>query len=188
MISVDDLSLHVLDIIENSVAAGATEIRVYITEDDIQNLLTIEITDNGKGMDREVLSKVLDPFYTTKTVRKVGLGLSMLAQATKEADGRFDVQSQPGKGTKIAAEFVYDHIDRKPLGDMAETVAAFIAGNGETVDLIYIHRKGDQEFDFNTVEIRRELKDIKICHPEVISFIKKEIRDGLTSISKRSKK
>jgi hypothetical protein len=184
---VDDLSLHVLDIIENSVAAGATEINIQISEDIAQNILTIEITDNGKGMDKEKLNKVLDPFYTTKTVRRVGLGLSMLAQATKEAGGDCDVRSQPGRGTRIKAKFVYDHIDRKPLGDMSDTIAAFIAGSGDRVNLTYRHRKCDKEFTFSTAEIKEVLEDVAISHPEVISFVKKEIQDGLKSISKRSK-
>ncbi|UCD19342.1 MAG: ATP-binding protein [candidate division WOR-3 bacterium] len=183
----DDLSLHVLDIIENAVAAGATNIEVRITDDEEQNLFMIEIADDGRGMDKEALKKAIDPFYTTKTVRKVGLGLSMLAQAANEAGGKFEVQSQPGRGTKIHARFMHDHIDRKPLGDMAETITAFIAGNGEKVDLTYHHRRGDQEFFFYTAEIKQVLEEITICHPEVISFIKREIRDGVKSISKRSK-
>lgn len=184
----DDLSLHVLDIIENSVAAGATEIEIHIREDIAENLLVIEISDNGKGMSMEQLNRVLDPFYTTKNVRRVGLGLSMLAQATKEAAGSCDIRSQPGKGTQIIAKFVYDHIDRKPLGDMAETVAACIAGSGAKVNLTYSHRKGDQEFVFSTAEIKKVLEDVSISHPEVTTFIKKEIQDGLKSISKRSNK
>ncbi len=183
----DDLSLHVLDIIENSVAAGATAIHLSITEDTEKNLIVIEIVDNGQGMDEETVKAALDPFYTTKTVRKVGLGLSMLAQAASEAGGGFDIRSAPGKGTKVEAKFVYDHIDRKPLGDMAETIAAFIAGSGEDVDLIYAHRKDGREFIFNTTDVKEVLEDVSIRHPEVISFIKEEIRAGLKSIAKRSK-
>jgi len=185
---VDDLSLHVLDIIENSVAAGATEIEIHIREDVTRNMLVIEIVDNGKGMDKDKLKRVLDPFYTTKSVRRVGLGLSMLDQAAKEAGGSCDIQSEPGKGTRITAKFVYDHIDRKPLGDMAETVATCIAGSGAEVNLIYTHRKGNQKFIFSTAEMKKVLEDVSISHPEVISFLKKGIQDGLKSISKRSRK
>lgn len=184
----DDLSLHVLDIVENSIAAGATEVDIQVREDVAGNILEIRIADNGKGMDAEELKRALDPFYTTKTVRKVGFGLSMLAQSAQEAGGGCDIESRPGEGTTITARFVYDHIDRKPLGDMGNTIAACIAGNGERLDLTYRHRKGDGEYFFDTREFRKVLEDVSIDHPEVLSFLKDEITDGLESIAERSKK
>jgi hypothetical protein len=186
----DDLSLHVLDIIENSVAAGATIVEVEITEQIRQNRLIIEINDNGKGMNQEILAKVLDPFYTQKTVRRVGLGLSLLAQAAKEAGGSFDIRSEPGKGTHIKATFVHDHIDRKPLGKMSETICAFIVGSGQKVDLVYRHRKDNAEFVFSTVDVKKMLNGVVINHPEIIAFLKQHIQGGLDEISdsERSRK
>jgi K+-sensing histidine kinase KdpD len=182
----EDLSLHILDIIENSVAAGATHIKIIIDEDIASNVLTIKIEDNGRGMDKDTLDKALDPFYTTKKTRRVGLGLSMLAQATQESEGSFDIKSRPGKGTRVTAKFVYDHIDRKPLGNMAETITTCIAGSGSQTDLIYRHSRDDQEFIFDTKEIKERLNGVAIDNPEIVSFLKQQIEDGLKAIAERS--
>ncbi|MBE0432162.1 sensor histidine kinase [candidate division WOR-3 bacterium] len=182
----DDLSLHVLDILENSTAAGATEIEVRINEDIDENLFTIEIEDNGKGMDQLNLSQSRDPFFTTKDTRRVGLGLSMLAQACGEAGGNLEIRSEPGRGTVIKASFVYRHIDRKPLGSMAETIAALIAGSAGAVRLVYRHCRGNREFIFDTAEITKTLDGVAINHPEILSFIKEAIESGLESLSERS--
>ncbi|KPK64278.1 hypothetical protein AMJ83_03380 [candidate division WOR_3 bacterium SM23_42] len=183
----EDLSLHILDIIENSVAAGATNIEIVIEEDIVGNLLLIKINDDGRGMDKETLTKSIDPFYTTKGTRRVGLGLSMLAQATKEAAGSLDVRSKPGKGTRITARFVYDHIDRKPLGNMAETITTCIAGSSPKADFKYRHRKGDQEFIFSTKEIKKRLNGVAINDPEIILFLREQIEEGLQAIQKGAK-
>jgi hypothetical protein len=171
---------------ENSVAAGATRIKIRVDEDIADNILTIKIEDNGKGMDKDTLDKALDPFYTTKKTRRVGLGLSMLAQATQESEGSFDIKSQPGKGTKITAKFVYDHIDRKPLGNMAETITTCIAGSGSQTDIIYRHSRGDQEFIFDTKDIKERLNGVAIDNPEIISFLKQQLEEGLKVIAERS--
>lgn len=178
----EDLSLHVLDILENSAAAGATSIEVRITEEINENRLIIEIQDNGRGMARAELGMSRDPFFTTKRTRRVGLGLPMMAQACEEAGGRLELWSEPGKGTRITASFVYDHIDRKPLGRLAETVTAFIAGNGGRTELIYRHRRGDREFVFDTSEIKRTLEGVGIDHPEVLAFIKEAIAQELAQL------
>jgi anti-sigma regulatory factor (Ser/Thr protein kinase) len=185
---VEDLSLHILDIIENSIAAAATSIELEIEERTIENKLIINIRDDGQGMDKETLIKAMDPFYTTKKTRSVGLGLSMLSQAAREADGIFDIQSEPGKGTSIHAEFVYDHIDRKPLGNMAETIVACLVSLGPQTDLSYCHRVNDNEFVFNTRETRRMLNGVPINNAEVISFLKQYLEEGLHDVEKRSHK
>lgn len=184
--SVDDLSLHVLDILENSAAAGATLIEIRITEDLDENRLTIEIEDNGRGMARETLRRSRDPFFTTRDTRRVGLGLPMLAQACEEAGGGLELRSEPGKGTVLIASFVYDHIDRKPLGRMAETITAFIAGNAGGTELLYRHARGGREFVFDSSEIKRTLEDVAINHPEVLTFIKEAIEQELAKLPERS--
>jgi hypothetical protein len=181
----EDLSLHILDIIENSIAAGATNIEVQIEERVAENLLIIKIKDNGKGMDKETLVKALDPFYTTKTTRCIGLGLSMLAQASQEANGSFDIKSKPGKGTDITAQFVYDHIDRKPLGNMAETIMACLVSLGSQTDLRYYHCKDSTEFLFDTKEIRKVLSGVAINNADIISFLRQHIEEGLNEIAKK---
>jgi hypothetical protein len=182
----DDLSLHVLDILENSTAAGATAIDVRINEDIAQNRLIIEIEDNGKGMDEGALSRSRDPFFTTRSTRRVGLGLSMLDQACKEAGGSLEIRSAPGQGTMIKASLVYHHIDRKPMGSMADTIVAFIAGSAGAVRLVYRHCRDSREFVFDTDDVMNTLDGVALNHPEILSFMKDAIESGLRSLSERS--
>ena len=179
-----DLSLHILDIIENSIEAGATKIEIMINEDTNRNILLLKIKDNGKGMDEKTLKKVLDPFYTTRNTRRVGLGLPMLAQATKESEGSIDIKSKKGKGTTIIAKFVYNHIDRKPFGNMPETIINLIASKGLQTDIIYKHCKNENCFIFDSIDVKEKLVDVSIINPEVLSFLKKEIKKGLKEIEK----
>jgi len=146
---VEDLSLHVLDIVENSTRAGATRVEIRIVEDRKNDLLTLEITDNGKGMDAETKERLLDPFFTTKTTRRVGLGLPLLAQAARDAGGKLEVDSAPGKGTRVVASFKWSHPDRKPLGDMLMTIKTIMVSNPGLV-LEYEHVKGDEVYTFST--------------------------------------
>ncbi len=183
-----DLSLHILDIVENSIDAGATRIEIRIDENIKKNLLVLKIIDNGKGMDQKTLRKVLDPFYTTKKTRKVGLGLSMLAQATKEAAGNIEIKSAKGKGTNVLARFTYDHIDRKPIGDMAETIYNLIATNGLDIDFVYEHKKNGKGFVFDTKPMRRRLKNVPINNPEILAILRKGICNGLNKIKKERRK
>jgi len=124
----DDLSLHILDVVENSITAEAGRVRILIAEDTTRDLLTLEIEDDGKGMDAETRAKVLDPFYTTRTTRRVGLGLPFLAQAAQEADGSLEVASEPDRGTTVRAVFRASHPDRRPMGDIAQTLSVIVAG------------------------------------------------------------
>lgn len=177
-----DLSLHVLDIVENSIDAGAKKIEIIIEENTKKNMLVLKIKDNGKGMAKKTLSKVLDPFYTTKKTRRIGLGLSMLAQATREAEGSFDIKSKKGKGTKITAKFTYNHIDRKPIGDMAETLIVLIASNGLNIDFVYKHIKNGRDFVFDTKYLKKELNDVLITNSEILSLLRKKILSEIKRI------
>jgi len=150
---VEDLSLHVLDIAENAVAAGATKVDIRVTEDEKENLLTIEIADDGKGMDREAVKKATDPFFTTRKGGRVGLGLSLLSQAARECDGQFEITSQAERGTAVRAAFKRSHIDRKPLGDMAQTLATLTAGHPQ-VRFTYAYRSGVVAYSLDTDELR----------------------------------
>lgn len=145
----EDLSLHILDIVENSLSASAKTIEIRIDEDAEHDLLVIEIVDDGKGMDAETQQKALDPFFTTRTTRRVGLGLPLLAQAARECEGELQLASGPGKGTKVRAVFRYSHPDRKPLGDIYETIRTIITGRPE-IELRFEHRKGDSIYYFDT--------------------------------------
>ena len=151
----EDLSLHILDIAENSISASAKRIEIRIDEDEAKDLLTIEIKDDGKGMDEQILQKVLDPFYTTRTTRRVGLGLSLLAQATRESDGKIELDSKPGGGTTIKAFFCFSHLDRKPMGDIDETIRILVVGHPE-IDFLYEHKKNNSIYHFDTRETERK--------------------------------
>lgn len=176
-----DLSLHILDIVENAVASKASQVAIRITEDPEKDQMIVEIEDDGTGIPPHLLEKVVDPFYTTRTTRRVGLGLSLLQQAARACEGDLQVQSEHGKGTLVRADFRYGHIDRKPLGDMASTLVTLIVGN-PSMDFQYVHRKGDKTFCFDTVELRGELEDVPLDHPKVVSFIRDEIKKGLEEL------
>ena len=174
----EDLSLHILDIAENSVRAQADTIEIRITEDRERDLLSVEVIDNGTGMDEKTVKNVLDPFYTTKTVRRYGLGIPLLSEAAKAANGNLSIKSKEGEGTKIQADFQYSHIDRQPLGDIGQTIITLIMGNPE-VDLIYVHAKNDHTYTFDTRDIRTQLGDIPLNSFDVIRIIRKDLRKAL---------
>ena len=177
----EELSMHILDIVENSTRAGAQLVRVAIEESSAEDRLTIKIEDDGAGMSKELCAKVLDPFFTTKTVRRVGLGLPLIAQAAHTSGGDFTIESQEGKGTRITAVFRLSHIDRQPLGRMADTVIAMIAGN-PLVDFCYSHKSDQGSYSLDTREIRKVLGDVPIHHTEVLMFIKNSIHEALIEI------
>ena len=124
-----DLSLHILDILDNCIAASATRIEVTVEQDVSGNLLAIEVRDNGAGMDSETLSRARDPFFTTRSGKRVGLGLPLFAQAAREAGGEFSIQSEPGGGTRVHASFRPSHPDCKPLGDIERTIECIRASH-----------------------------------------------------------
>lgn len=178
-----ELSLHILDIVNNSVKANASFIKISVEEAINENLLNISIEDNGCGMDKEFLSNVTDPFKTTRTTRKVGMGLSLFKQAAESTGGKLSVTSEKNVGTKVNVQFVYDHIDRQPLGDMAETMLTLISGN-ELIDFLYIHTVNEKSFKFDTREIKQILgEDISLGSPEIVMWMKDYIKEGLLEIS-----
>ncbi len=174
----EDLSLHILDIVENSVAARADKIEIRISEDKKKDLLSVEVIDNGTGMDEETRKKALDPFYTTKTVRRFGFGLSLLSEAAKAANGHFSLQSEKGEGTKIKADFQYSHIDRKPLGDMGQTIITIVIGNPE-IYLIYLHKKNSHKYSLDTRKIKAQLKEAPINSPAGIRMIREDLKKDI---------
>lgn len=176
-----DLSLHILDIVENSLAAGARRVEIRIEEDLQEDRLTIEILDDGCGMDEAMVKQALDPFFTTKTVRRVGLGLPLLAEACRICNGELCLQSCPGQGTTVKATFQHSHIDRKPLGQMGDTLITLIVGHPE-VDLLYEHRKDEKVFSLDTREIKSDLGDIPLNAPQVVSALRTLILTGLEGL------
>lgn len=127
----EDLSLHILDIVENSLRANAKHIEIKLIQDEKTDKLTLEVIDDGEGMSEETMKQSLNPFFTTKRGKKVGLGLPFLAQSAEEAGGKLEIESMKGKGTKVTAEFTLSHIDRKPIGNIEETVRCLEATHPE---------------------------------------------------------
>jgi len=177
-----ELSLHILDISENAVRAQAETVNITLIEEPQADRLTLEIRDDGKGMTADELLRVLDPFYTTKKVRRVGLGLPMLAQAAENAGGYFKIESTPSEGTAVLAAFQLSHVDRQPLGDLQGTIVTLIMGNPD-IHFIYRHRHEQKEYVLDTNEIKNEIEDIPINHVEVIKFIRQDIAEGLKEIN-----
>lgn len=173
-----ELVAHILDIAENSVRAGATLVEIIIEENEKTNLLSIEIIDDGIGMTKEEIEKALDPFYTTKKVRRVGLGLPLLSDAAQRAGGRLQVDSVKGKGTDLKVSFQLNHIDRQPLGDIVSTLIILIAGNCN-VDFLFRYKKNERDFEMDTRDIRKEIKDIPINHPEILKYIRSVLQEEL---------
>ena len=176
----EDLSLHILDIVENSIDAGAGLVEIDLTEESTTDRFAITIKDNGRGMTPETIKKVMDPFFSTKTVRakKFGLGIPFFAQAAEECNGKFFITSKEGKGTVISAEFQNSHIDRKPLGDMGSTMMVLISGHPE-IDYLFTYRKDGFSYIFDTIELKKELNDVPINLPDVLKLIKDDINEAL---------
>lgn len=173
-----DLSLHILDIVQNSLSAGSTAITLTVLRRTDQNLLKIEISDNGRGMDERMLVSVTDPFVTTRTTRKVGLGLPLLEAAAERSGGSLYIWSTPGQGTMVSATFEYDNIDRPPLGDLPETMIALVVGNPE-VRFILRYEPDEKKFLFDTREIAAELGDVPINDSLVIEWMKQYLDEGI---------
>ena len=164
-----ELSLHVLDVAENGITAGADFIEILIAIDRLSNFFRIAINDNGPGISPEVIQRVTDPFYTTRPIRRVGLGLALLKSAAERCQGTFTIECPPGGGTQITATFQNDHIDRAPLGDMAGTITTLIIGHPQ-VDFLYRHTVDNDDFTMDTRELKAELEGMLLTNPTVIRF------------------
>ena len=176
-----ELSLHILDIAQNSITAGASLVQIEIAEDTAADTLIITVTDNGKGMSEEFLKKVRDPFTTTRKTRPVGMGISLFESAAKACDGGFDITSKLGAGTTVKAWFKRSHIDREPVGDMAETFVTIIGTNPD-IDYTYTHIFNGESFCIDTREMRRVLGEVPLTQFEVIMWIKDSIYESLNNI------
>ncbi len=176
-----ELSLHILDIVNNSIKANATKIEIEVNEQIKDNTLTISIKDNGCGMDEEFLQKVTDPFKTTRTTRKVGMGISLFKAAAEATGGSFKITSEKNVGTFVVACFTYDHIDRQPIGDMPQTILTLVSGN-ESIDFIYRHIKGDKEYILDTRQIKDILGDISFNNPEVSLWLMDYVKEGIDGL------
>lgn len=173
-----EIALHLLDIAENSVTAEASQIIIDVKEDLIADKLTLKVKDNGKGMDEAMLARVTDPFVTTRTTRKVGLGIPLFKAAAETCCGCLQITSAPGQGACLTATFQRSHIDRMPLGDLAGTMLTLVIGHPE-VNWIFTYGVNDKTFTFDDRPIKEELDGLPLTEPDVLAFIRQLLQEGI---------
>ncbi len=172
-----ELSLNVLDIAQNSVRAKASLVTITVAERSTDHFLEISIADNGCGMTPEQVAHAMDPFFTTRTTRKVGLGISFFKLSAESTGGSFDIQSTLGVGTVTTARYHTDHIDMLPIGDMNATILSLISMNPQ-MDFVYQRSLDDNSFTLDTRELKAVLEDVPLNSPEVVQFIKETLEEG----------
>lgn len=177
----EELSLHIMDIVQNSISAGAELIEVGVAEDIAADTLTITIDDNGCGMSEETVQKVCDPFTTGRTTRRVGLGIPLFKLAAEQTGGEFSITSKLGVGTKVRAVFGYSHIDRQPLGDMVSTMHQLITAH-EEVDIVYTHSVDGRVFRLDTREIKEILGGVSLAENEVMAWLLDYLKENEASL------
>ena len=176
-----ELALNILDIAENSLSAGAKLVEIRVIADLPADRLTISVRDDGCGMDAEMLARVTDPFTTSRTTRKVGMGIPLFKFSAESAGGSFDIRSEKGKGTLVTAQYSVGHVDRMPLGDFGGVVLQLVTMN-PAVDFYVLAKNGESEGVLDTREMREVLGDIPLSHPEVRGFLRDYIKENLVDI------
>jgi len=176
-----ELSLHILDIAENSVQAKAKNIQIEVLEDTIKDRLRIIIEDDGCGMTREKLANLSDPFITSRSTRKVGLGIPFLKEAAEACNGGLNIDSTNGKGTRLEVEFQRSHIDRMPLGDLAGTFLSLLVGYPD-VHWIFSYQKDQKKFYLDDRELKKELSGIPLSDATILAFLRKTIENGISAV------
>jgi anti-sigma regulatory factor (Ser/Thr protein kinase) len=187
-----ELALHILDIAENSVSAQAKNITISVTEDLSTDRLLISIQDDGKGMDAQTVASVIDPFVTSRTTRKVGLGIPLLKEAAELCNGTLVIESTPGVGTLINVDFQRNHIDRMPLGNLADTYLNLLIAHPEVHwhFLYQVLRIETREtsgsicdvFDFDDQPIKETLEDLPLCDPAVLAYLRGIFEEGIAEL------
>lgn len=172
-----EISLNVLDIVTNSIRAEADLIEITVEISREKDSLTIEITDNGCGMTKEQLDMVEDPFFTTRTTRKIGLGVPFFKMAALTTGGSFELSSTPNIGTKVKAVFTLGHIDRMPLGDINSTIHSLICFNAQ-IDFVYTYKFDDKQFTLDTRQFREILGELPLDDPNVSAYIKEFLEEN----------
>lgn len=175
----EELALHILDIVQNSVSAGADNIEITINCDEM--FITIIISDNGCGMSEETVRSIIDPFSTSRTSRKVGLGIPLLKQSCEQAGGSLTIHSGLGEGTKVTAVLEKNNLDRPPLGNMGGTISALICCN-PSLNFEFIFTRSGEEYTLTTEELKQALGDVPLSNPEIAAFIEKDVNSGIQSL------
>jgi len=179
-----EISMNILDVAQNSVTAGAKLTEISIRTDSSADTLEVVISDDGRGMSAEQVEQASNPFYTTRTTRKVGLGVPFLKMAAELTGGSFSIESAPGKGTKTTVVFGLTHIDRMPMGDLAGTMAALIGPNPD-IDFILRYSVDESGFELDTREMRDILEGVSLNEPEVLNYITGFIDENIDAAGER---
>lgn len=176
-----ELALHLMDIAENSVAAQATHITIEVVEDTVKDRLWMCVRDNGKGMDVETVQRVVDPFVTSRTTRKVGLGIPLLKAAAESCGGGLTIQSTLGAGTAVEVDFQRSNIDRMPLGDLGSTFFSLLVAY-PGIHWIFRHQIDNQEFLLDDQPIKEALDGVSLTEPEVLAYLRQTVEEGLEAV------
>lgn len=176
--------MHVMDIAQNAVAAGAAHTSITLRLDEREDRLDLTVEDDGRGMTSQQARAALDPFYTSRTTRKVGLGLPLLRLTAQLTGGDVSIESTPGKGTRVNAWFGLSHIDRPPLGDMAGTVSALMQANPDR-EFCYTLHVNEKSFAVDSREIKQILGDVSLAQPEVALFLREYIQENCAPLLKK---
>lgn len=184
-----EISLHLLDIAENSVSAHAKNVRIDVCEDFRVNQLVTIVEDDGDGLTAEAVKQVTDPFYTNRTERKVGLGIPLFKASAEACQGAMKISSAPGAGTKVEVNFQHTHIDRMPLGDLSSTFLTLLLAHPE-VHWFFTYAfnppyKGSlRKFEFDDQPVKETLDGFSLTHPDVITFIRSALEEGIAQTRK----
>jgi len=176
-----EIALHILDIAENSITAGADQVIIQINEDLKNDLLQINILDNGKGMDADTVEKITDPFITSRTTRKVGLGIPFFKAAAEACDGCFNIESQPGVGTDVSVSFKHSHIDRMPLGNLTSTFLSLLIGAPD-IHWVFEHKVNGNTFIFDDQPLKEALDGLALTEPAVLKYIRETFEEGINTL------
>ncbi len=187
-----ELCYHIIDLVQNSVAAGAQNIYVYLEESSQKDIIVIQVRDDGKGMDAETMENVQNPFFTTKGFKKVGLGIPLFKETAQMCDGTFSITSQPGLGTTLRATFKRSHIDTPPIGDVKDTMLTLLAGTGrntennnsetDSLNLDFTYTTDLGSFHVSLAEIKEQIEDLPLHHPEVLGFLRGYIAENIDQL------
>lgn len=182
-----EIALHLLDISENSVAAQASNISITVCEDLANDRLKASVKDDGSGMDAEMVKQVADPFFTSRTTRKVGLGIPLFKEAAEACNGSLCILSAPGKGTTLEVDFQRSHIDRMPLGDLSGTFLTLVVANPQVhwifrYEIILPDGTLGSAYEFDDRPIKEELQDISLSEPDVLAFLRGAIDEGIMEV------
>ena len=177
----NDLSLHIIDIIQNSISAGATLITLMVDEKIPADTLTIVIEDNGKGISRETVERLEDPFYTTRTTRRVGMGIPLYKQSALQSGGGLSISSEPGKGSVVKAWFGHSNIDRPPLGNVANSFVLMVSANPD-IHFVFRYIFNDNDYVFDSVEVAEVLGEIPLNDVRVIKMLEEMIKENIAEL------